>query len=90
VTRDVIMTLRLLLAAGAGRAFRGSLIRVPEMLVLVAIGVPLGAVPALAFAGVLVNGGGVLQPLGEFVPTSPISSSLRSPSWRCCWSSPGH
>ena len=44
MTRDVIMTLGLLLGAGLAARFVASLLRVPEMLVLVAIGVPLGAV----------------------------------------------
>jgi cell volume regulation protein A len=44
VTRDVIMTLGLLLGAGLAARFVASLLGVPEMLVLVAIGVPLGAV----------------------------------------------
>jgi potassium/hydrogen antiporter len=44
VTREVIMTLGLLLGAGLAARFVASLLGVPEMLVLVAIGVPLGAV----------------------------------------------
>ncbi|HET8756681.1 MAG TPA: cation:proton antiporter [Solirubrobacteraceae bacterium] len=44
MTRDVIMTLGLLLGAGLAARFVASLLGVPEMLVLVAIGVPLGAV----------------------------------------------
>jgi cell volume regulation protein A len=44
VTRDVIMTLGLLLGAGLAARFVASLLNVPEMLVLVAIGVPLAAV----------------------------------------------
>jgi cell volume regulation protein A len=43
VTRDVIMTLGLLLGAGLVARFVATLLNVPEMLVLVAIGVPLGA-----------------------------------------------
>jgi Kef-type K+ transport system membrane component KefB len=44
VTRDVIMTLGLLLGAGLAARFVASLLNVPEMLALVAIGVPLGGV----------------------------------------------
>jgi cell volume regulation protein A len=43
VTRDIIMTLGLLLGAGLAARFVASLLNVPEMLTLVAIGVPLGA-----------------------------------------------
>jgi cell volume regulation protein A len=44
VTRDVVMTLGLLLGAALAARFVASLIKMPEMLVLVAVGVPLGGI----------------------------------------------
>jgi cell volume regulation protein A len=86
VTRDVIMTLGVLLGAGLAARFVAGLVNVPEMLALVAIGLPVGLIVEVPLASI---GAQLLFTLGVAMILFYGGLNLSLPVLRRVWMSIG-